>query len=67
MVTLPETNTSHLKVDGWKTSFLLGPGLFSGAKILVSGSVGLGGLHLSNQKKHGCLVYIGDYTTQFYK
>ena len=23
-VTLPETNKSHLKMEGWKTSFLLG-------------------------------------------
>ena len=29
-VTLPETNSSPLKMDGWKMSFLLGPGLFSG-------------------------------------
>ena len=29
---------SHLKMDGWTTSFLLGPGLFSGAKMLVLGS-----------------------------
>ena len=28
--TLPETNSSHLKMDGWNMSFLLGPGLFSG-------------------------------------
>ena len=31
IVTLPETNKSHLKIDGWNTSFFLGPGLFSGA------------------------------------
>ena len=37
--TLPETNISHLKMDGWNTNFLLGPGLFSGAKMLVSGNV----------------------------
>ncbi len=41
--TLPETNRltfSHLKMDGWKISMLLGPGLFSGANLLlVSGSV----------------------------
>ena len=36
--TLPETNSSHLKMDGWNTNFLLGPGLFSGA-MLVLGSV----------------------------
>ena len=30
--------TQHLKTDGWKTTFLLGPGLFSGA-MLDSGSV----------------------------
>ena len=29
--TLPETNSSPLKIDGWKTHFHLGPGLFSGA------------------------------------
>ena len=27
----PETNTSHLKMDGWNISFFLGFGLFSGA------------------------------------
>ena len=37
--TLPETNSSPLKMDGWNTTFLLGPGLFSGAKMLVSGRV----------------------------
>ena len=30
-ITLPETNSSHLKIDGWKMSLLLGFGLFSGA------------------------------------
>ena len=29
--TLPETNSSHLKMDGWKMYFLLGFGRFSGA------------------------------------
>ena len=29
--TLPETNSSHLKMDGWNTSFLFNPTLFSGA------------------------------------
>ncbi len=33
---LPETNGLHLKMDGWKMMFLLGPGLFSGA-MLCSG------------------------------
>ena len=28
--TLPETNSSHLKMDGWKTSFLLGWPMFMG-------------------------------------
>ncbi len=37
--TLPETNSSHLKMDGWNTSFLLGPGLFSGAMLVVVESV----------------------------
>ena len=30
---------SHLKMDGWNNGFLLGPGLFSGAKLFVSGRV----------------------------
>ncbi len=38
-VTLPETNSSPLQMDGWNTTFLLGFGLFSGAKMLVSGRV----------------------------
>ena len=29
--TIPETNSSPLKMDGWKMNFLLGFGLFSGA------------------------------------
>ena len=29
--TLPETNSSHLKMDGWNINLLLGPYLFSGA------------------------------------
>ena len=31
--TLPETNSSHLKMDGWNTSF------FQGLLLLVSGNV----------------------------
>ena len=38
--TLPETNSSPLKMDGSNTSFLLGPGLFSGA-IYVSFTEGI--------------------------
>jgi len=39
--TLPETNSSHLKIDGWKTILSFWEfGLFSGAKwLLVSGRV----------------------------
>ena len=29
--TLPETNSSHLKMDGWSTSLSFWDGLFSGA------------------------------------
>ena len=36
--TLPETNSSHLKMDGWNTIVSFWDGLFSGA-MLVSGSV----------------------------
>ena len=38
MITLPETNTSHLKMDGWSISFGGKRPIFSG-KLLVSGSV----------------------------
>ena len=37
-VTLPETNSSHLKMDGWKTILSFWDGLFSGAMV-VSGRV----------------------------
>ncbi len=30
MYTLPETNSSHLKIDGWKTIFVLGRPAFRG-------------------------------------
>ena len=36
--TLPETNSSHLKMDGWNTGFLLGRPIFRG-ELLVLGSV----------------------------
>ena len=36
--TLPETNSSHLKMDGWNTRPSFWDGLFSGA-MLVSGRV----------------------------
>ncbi len=39
-ITLPETNSSHLKMDGWNTSFLLGWPNFR-CELLVSGSVSL--------------------------
>ena len=52
IVTLPETNSLHLKMDGWNTSFLLGLGLFSGAMI-VSGRVLLLYFH------HGFFIFCG--------
>ena len=30
-------------------------------------TVGPKGCHVSNEKKPGCLLYIRDYTTQFYR
>ena len=36
-ITLPETNSSHLKMDGWKNSFLLGLRLFSGSLFVYQG------------------------------
>ena len=44
--TLPETNSSHLKMDGWSTTFLWGWPIFR-CKLLVSGRVVLG--HSSTQ------------------
>ena len=38
MITLPETNSSHLKMDGWNIDFLLGWGIFRG-ELLVLGTV----------------------------
>ena len=35
---LPETNSSHLKMDGWNTTFLLGRPIFRG-ELLVSGRI----------------------------
>ena len=35
--TLPETNSSHLKMMVWKRNFLLGFGLFSGANFFFGG------------------------------
>ena len=37
-ITLPETNSSHMKMDGWKDSFTFWEGLLSGA-MLLSGRV----------------------------
>ena len=37
--TLPETNSLHLKIDGWKMSFLFGKAYFQGLLLLVSGRV----------------------------
>ena len=40
-VTFPETNSSHLKIDCWKTTFLSfwNPAYFQGRLLLVSGGV----------------------------
>ena len=38
MVTLPETNSLPMKMDGWNTTFLLGKPIFRG-ELLVSGRV----------------------------
>ena len=47
--TLPETNSSHLKMDGWNTSFLLGWPIFRG-DMLVSGK----GKYTIPQMDPGC-------------
>ena len=40
LITLPETNSSPLKIDGWKTILSFWGGLFSGVNsLLVSGRV----------------------------
>ena len=55
LLSLKLTASLHLKMDGWNmleyTSFLLGPGLFSGA-MLVSGSVSWVVFLLSSQLKN---------------
>ena len=38
-ITLPETNSSHLKMDGWKLKKSFWDALFSGGELLVSGRV----------------------------
>jgi len=38
-ITLPETNSSHLKMGGWKTSFLLGCPIFRGHVSFREGNV----------------------------
>ena len=38
MITLPETNSSHLKMDGWNIDFLLEWTIFRG-ELLVLGTV----------------------------
>ena len=35
--TLPETNSSPLKIDGWKTILSVSEGLFSGAMSVYRG------------------------------
>ena len=37
VLTLPESNSLHLKMDGWKMNFLLGPGLFPEANCYFQG------------------------------
>ena len=38
LITIPETNSSPLKMDGWKMQpSFWGPAYFQGAKMLVSG------------------------------
>ena len=44
MLLLPETSSSHLKVDGWNIRFLLGWRIFRG-ELLVLGSVANSGVH----------------------
>ena len=46
--TRPKTNSSHLKMDGWNASFLLGLGLFSGVKLVFLRNLNL---TWSNTKK----------------
>jgi len=35
ITTPPKTNSSHMKMDGWNTFFLLGFGPFSGAMLVL--------------------------------
>ena len=40
--TLPETNSSPLKINGWNMTFPFGIAYFQGRLLLVSGSGGVG-------------------------
>ena len=49
-------------VEGLPESFW---GCFGDGVVCSKGYVG--NFHLSNEKNPGCLGYVGDYTTQFYR
>ena len=61
MSTLPETNSLHLKMDGWNSSFLLGCHLFRG-ELLVSGSVYTLGCPPAQDSSHhqDDIMFLGD-------
>ena len=44
VITLPETNSSHLKMDGWNTIVSFWDGLFSRAMLVLGGVIGFGGV-----------------------
>ncbi len=50
--TLPETNSSPLKMDGWNTTFLLGFGLFSGAFAVSFREGKMSSWYIPDKQKH---------------
>ena len=62
--TLPETNSSHLKIDGWKTILSFwGPACFQELWLLVSGRVIVTSHHISPPGMYKSLVFIDNLST----
>ena len=56
-ITLPKTNSSVLKINGWKMNFLLGPGLCSRV-ILVSRRVSRKSRHITPGSSNQVVIYL---------
>ena len=54
--TLPETNESHLKMDGWNTIVTFWDGLFSGANCWLQGGYPI--IYRVSYMSGGCLGFL---------